>query len=242
MAKGKGGAATAAAWKGPEALRPFLVPLGSLAEDPGNARTHGGRSIPGIAASYARFGQQRPIVVDARGVVRAGNGQLAAAASLGWTHVAAVTSDLPDAELAAFALADNRTAELSQWDFEALAGHFKAFQSGGTPFDDLGWADFELEPLLAAEWAPAAVEPLDGHTRDAPPEPEAVAPHPHPHPDPQAAAHHSGDRPHAVFFGADAYDAVSEACDAYREAGDDPTPSEADVLEALCRAYMASPR
>jgi len=39
-----------------------------------------------IKASLRRFGQQKPIVVDATNVVRAGNGTLAAAKALGWTN------------------------------------------------------------------------------------------------------------------------------------------------------------
>ena len=63
--------------------------IASLSPDPANARRHPERNLEQIKASLRRFGQQKPIVVDAANVVRAGNGTLAAAKSLGWTTIAA---------------------------------------------------------------------------------------------------------------------------------------------------------
>lgn len=101
------------------ALSPHTVPIADLHQDPANLRQHPARSIAAIATSLARFGQQKPIVIDEAGVVIAGNGTLAAAVSLGWTHVAAVRSDLAGVERLLFSIADNRTAELSSWADEA---------------------------------------------------------------------------------------------------------------------------
>ncbi|MFN7019902.1 MAG: DNA modification methylase [Phycisphaerales bacterium] len=103
-----------------EPLRTSLVPMTGLSEDPANLRLHDRRSIDQIKASLARFGQQKPVVVDAHGVVVAGNGLLAAARELGWTHIASMRSGLDGVDRVAYAIADNRTAELSTWDAEAL--------------------------------------------------------------------------------------------------------------------------
>jgi hypothetical protein len=108
------------AWKGPKQLIPMLVDRQQLAADPRNARAHDARSIKAIAESLDRFGQRKPIVVR-RGVVIAGNGQLAAAEALGWDRIAVVDgSDLSDTDATAFGIADNRTAELSTWDTDIL--------------------------------------------------------------------------------------------------------------------------
>jgi len=96
------------------------VPIDSLSPDPANARTHGPRNLEAIMASLRRFGQQKPIVVDSHGVVRAGNGTLAAAKALGWTEIKIVRSDLASLELTAFAIVDNRTGELAEWDSPVL--------------------------------------------------------------------------------------------------------------------------
>ncbi len=97
------------------------LPIADLSPDPANARRHGERNLDQIKASLRRFGQQKPIVVDAANVVRAGNGTLAAARALGWATIAAVRSGLAGADLSAYAIADNRTAELAEWDAEVLA-------------------------------------------------------------------------------------------------------------------------
>ena len=97
------------------------VKIEDLIPDQANARKHDERNISAIAASLQRFGQQKPIVVDSSGVVRAGNGTLYAAQSLGWKKIDMVRSGLENAEAAAYAIADNRTAELAEWDTEVLA-------------------------------------------------------------------------------------------------------------------------
>jgi hypothetical protein len=102
-------------------LKSFLTPIERITADPANLRKHPETSIAAIMASYKRFGQQKPIVVDEQGVTVAGAGQLEAARRLGWTHIAVVRSDLAGVERIAYAIADNRSAELSDWDEEALA-------------------------------------------------------------------------------------------------------------------------
>ena len=96
------------------------VAIDSVHVDPANVRRHPERNLDAIKASLARFGQQKPIVVDANGVVRAGNGTLEAAKSLGWTKIAIVRTDLANSEATAFSIADNRTAELAEWDDSGL--------------------------------------------------------------------------------------------------------------------------
>jgi len=60
--------------------------VSSLSNDPANARKHNDRNIEAIIASLRRFGQQKPIVIDSTGVVRAGNGMLEAAKRIGWEY------------------------------------------------------------------------------------------------------------------------------------------------------------
>lgn len=127
-----------------------LLPIAELHEDPANVRRHPDRNLAAIAASLARFGQQRPILVDARGIVRAGNGTLAAARSLGWTEIAVVRTGLAGAEATAYAIADNRTAELAEWDEPGLAEMLRSLQSEEDPgiFAATGFADGEVDELL----------------------------------------------------------------------------------------------
>ena len=88
--------------------------------DPSNARQHGPRNLEAIKASLQAFGQQKPIVVDDRQICLAGNGTLEAVKALGWETVEVVRSGLDPAEAIAYGIADNRTAELAEWDTGAL--------------------------------------------------------------------------------------------------------------------------
>ena len=96
------------------------VPVDTLQFDPANVRKHPEQNLAAIKASLSRFGQQKPIVVGTGNVVVAGNGTLAAAKALGWRTVKAVRTTLTGAEATAFAIADNRTAELAEWDEASL--------------------------------------------------------------------------------------------------------------------------
>ncbi len=104
------------------------VTVASLLFDPANVRKHGERNLDAIKASLVRFGQQKPIVVDGDGIVRAGNGTLMAAKALGWDEIEIVRTNLRGSEATAYAIADNRTAELAEWDESALAEQLAALQ------------------------------------------------------------------------------------------------------------------
>lgn len=96
-------------------LRSLVRRLDALLLDPKNVRLHAEGSIRAIAESLATFGQQKPIVIDPDGLVLAGNGTLLAAASLGWTELACSVMEGSIASQRAYAIADNRLAELSEW-------------------------------------------------------------------------------------------------------------------------------
>jgi ParB-like chromosome segregation protein Spo0J len=104
-----------------EALRPLAVPCDGLVLDPANARKHGASNLEAIKGSLTVYGQRKPIVANRRsGTVIAGNGTLEAARALGWTHIAVVFTDDDPVTAVGFAIADNRTAELAEWDADAL--------------------------------------------------------------------------------------------------------------------------
>lgn len=128
------------------------IPVSQLHFDPENARKHGKKSLEGIKASLERFGQQKPIVVDGDGKVLAGNGTLGAARALGWRTVKAVRTTLRGAEAVAYALADNKTAELSEWDEDILWQQLDAL-AGVEPelFEATGFTEAELERLKPTE-------------------------------------------------------------------------------------------
>lgn len=132
-------------------LRKLAKPLASIVVDPLNAKLHDERSIDAIAASFKRFGQRKPIVVQKRGMIcRAGNGAVLAARKLGWKTIAAVIVDEDSTEATAYALADNRSSELSYWDAAALARSIHELKGMGVETEELGWTAAESEAILAA--------------------------------------------------------------------------------------------
>lgn len=139
-------------------LRALAVPIDSLTPDAANARLHDERNIAVIEASFKRFGQRHPLVATKKNrVVRAGNGRLIAARSLGWTHIAAIFIDEDTAEASAFAVADNRSAELARWDKPALAAIAAQLDD-----DQLGATGFTRKDVEAAATALENTEPMLG--------------------------------------------------------------------------------
>jgi len=130
-------------------MRIDKVPVKSLVMDPANVRTHNEKNLKAIKASLSRFGQQKPIVVDSNGVVVAGNGTLAAADSLGWQDISTVSTELNGSESIAYAIADNRSAELAEWDDESLAKQLSALQiESDELLEAAGFSDEELAALV----------------------------------------------------------------------------------------------
>ena len=116
------------------------VLIESLILDPQNARKHSKRNIDTIAASLTKFGQRKPIVVH-QDVVIAGNGTLEAAKALGWHEI--TISRCPDAwdenTAKAYALADNRSSDLAEWDKLVLANQLVDLDGMGWDIEALGF-------------------------------------------------------------------------------------------------------
>lgn len=123
------------------------VAIDSLEYDPLNVRKHDERNIDAIKASLSRFGQQKPIVVKKDGTVIAGNGTLGAMRMLGYKEVVIAETELDGEEAVAYAIADNRTAELASWDEQALAEALDQLNDELLPAS--GFNENELGELVA---------------------------------------------------------------------------------------------
>lgn len=79
------------------------------------------QAVNAVAASIKEFGFKVPIVIDSAGVIVAGHTRLKAALLLGLETVPCVVADdLTEDQIKAFRLADNKTAELAEWDLVLL--------------------------------------------------------------------------------------------------------------------------
>lgn len=141
-------------------LKPLAVPLKRLKPLKGNARKG---DVDAVARSYETFGQRKPLVVRRTGVdakgqptgeILAGNHQYQAAKRLGWPEIAVVWVDDDDTTGKAYALADNRVAELGGYDEKALAA-LLADVANSPLFEATGYDASFLDDLPEPEPAPA---------------------------------------------------------------------------------------
>jgi len=121
------------------------VKISTLINDPNNARKHDAKNIMAIKGSLAKFGQQKPIVVNDKNIVIAGNGTLQAASEMGWSDIDVVRSTLDGFNATAYALADNRTSELAAWDVDNLNQQLAQLDIGGFDIKGIGFDDGDFK-------------------------------------------------------------------------------------------------
>ena len=124
-----------------------------------NARKHGAVDIDAIVASITEFGFNDPIGVWHDTIVE-GHGRLLAARQLGMDTVPVIRLDhLTDEQRRAYALAHNKTAELSGWDFDLLGEELtdltdidmSKFGFDVSSFDEEEAKDDDYEPVIPEE-------------------------------------------------------------------------------------------
>lgn len=108
-------------------------------------------AVNAVANSIKEFGWQQPIVVDKNNVIIIGHTRLKAAQQLGLKTVPVlIADDLPPNKVKALRLADNKTAELADWDEDLL---FEELQDiGDIDMSDFGFDDFDDEPELPSDF------------------------------------------------------------------------------------------
>lgn len=78
-------------------------------------------AVDAVAESIKQFGFKNPVIIDKDGVIVAGHTRYKAAKKLGITDIPCISAnDLSDEQIKAFRLADNKTAELAEWDEDLL--------------------------------------------------------------------------------------------------------------------------
>ena len=122
------------------------VAIESLTLDPNNARKHSQRNLDAIGESLTKFGQRKPIVVH-KDVVLAGNGTIEAAKALGWKEISITRcpSEWDDETAKAYALTDNRSSELAEWDNLILSNQLLDLDGLGWDIEALG---FEMPQII----------------------------------------------------------------------------------------------
>jgi hypothetical protein len=130
-----------------------MVSVASLRFDDQNARIHPPENRAMLRASLEKFGQRKPIVTTSDNTVIAGNGTLLAASELGWDKVAIVRApeDWSEEMIRAYAIADNRSADLSEFDPTVLQSQLAALEIAEFEFDALGFSEAEMIKLATLD-------------------------------------------------------------------------------------------
>lgn len=121
-----------------------LWPVDKVREYEGNPRDNEAAVEP-VARSIQEFGFRVPVIVDGDGVLIAGHTRLRAARHLGLTEVPVIqAADLTPAQVKAYRLADNKTAELATWDYDLLPIELSQLQAMDYDLELIGFSEDDL--------------------------------------------------------------------------------------------------
>lgn len=113
-----------------------------------NARDNA-KAVKAVANSIKTFGFLIPVIIDADNVLAAGHTRVEAAKTLGMAEVPFIeASHLTKEQIDAFRIADNKVAEMADWDNTLLADEI-ARLTGMFDFTDYGFGQGELDCLSA---------------------------------------------------------------------------------------------
>ena len=131
-------------------------------------------AVDAVARSIKEFGWQQPIVVDRDMVIIVGHTRLKAAENLGLTEVPVIIADnLTPEQVKAYRIADNKTGEIAEWNYDLLPFEIKGLQDANFDLSLLGFDTDELDKLLNGD---ADKQVATGETEpDAVPEAPEVA-------------------------------------------------------------------
>ncbi len=102
-------------------------------------------AIDAVAASIREYGFQQPLVVDSDGVIIVGHTRLEAAMKLGLDRVpVVVATNLTPDQVRAYRIADNKTNELAEWNYDLLPIEIDALKDANY---DLGLLGFDVDEL-----------------------------------------------------------------------------------------------
>ncbi len=116
------------------------------------------KAVEKVAASLKEFGFQQPIVVDKDGIIIVGHTRLKAAEKLGLKEVPVLyATTLSEEQVKAYRLADNKTAEFSEWDMDLLTGELEGLEAfdfdmvpfGFEKFGEIAEDDFDADEAIS---------------------------------------------------------------------------------------------
>jgi DNA modification methylase len=123
---------------------------------------HNDHAVDAVAASIREFGFRQPLVLDLESVIVVGETRWKAAKKLGLEVVPVhVATGLTQAQCQAYRIADNKTAELADWNDDLLVKELMNLQQMNLDVDLLGFSGDELKRLLDTDIGLGLVDPDD---------------------------------------------------------------------------------
>ena len=121
-----------------------IRPIAEIKPYPNNPRINDD-AVDAVASSIKEFGFRQPIVVDTDGVIICGHTRFKAAQKLGLEKVPIhVATDLTPEQIKAYRIADNKSSELADWNFDLLPIELGELQTAGFDLSLLGFDSDEL--------------------------------------------------------------------------------------------------
>ena len=109
------------------------------------------RAIKALSDSIRSFGFNVPILCDQGMQIVAGHARLKAAVKLGMKSVPVIVVQMTDTERRSFAIAENKTSEIADWDTPKLRGILEELHSEDIDIRSLGFSSKEVRALLRHE-------------------------------------------------------------------------------------------
>jgi len=129
-----------------------IADISSIKPYENNPRKLSEKAIEKVAMSLKEYGFRQPIVVDKDRVIVAGHTRFRASKKLGLKQVpVSIIDNLTEEQINAYRIADNRTAEESEWDNELLKMEIKELEAKDFKLDLLGFNDEQLNDILFEE-------------------------------------------------------------------------------------------
>lgn len=142
-----------------------LVPTRALKPNPRNARRHPKRQIEHLKRSIDRFGFTAPIIIDPNSMILAGHARVAAALELGLREVPVLRIEhFSEVEKCAYMIADNRIAEIAEWDREILVAELQSLTELDFDVELTGFSTGEIDLMIDGDTASDVVDPEDDLT------------------------------------------------------------------------------
>ncbi len=119
------------------------------------------KAVDKVAESIKEFGFKNPVIVDKDNLIIVGHTRYKAAKKLGLTQIPViVASDLTPEKAKAYRIADNKTGEIAEWDYEQLINELEELKLSDYDLELTGFDMKEFEDMME-EYHPQEVEDDD---------------------------------------------------------------------------------